>query len=285
MDAWLASQLPELSRNHIQALLETGDVTVDRRTVKASLRLEPGATVNVEVPPARPVVLAAEPIPLNVVYEDDDLVVIDKPAGLVVHPAPGHPSGTLVNALLARWGEFKGLKGDLRPGMVHRLDRDTSGLLMVAKNDAAMLKLAAQIKERRVSKEYIALVEGRLEPKAGRVEAPVGRHPTERQQMAVVRSGRDSTSHYEVERWYRGFSLVRIKPVTGRTHQIRVHMAFTGHPVAGDRLYGGHAHAGLPRQFLHAARLGFRQPTTGEWLQLESALPVDLAAFLSTLPD
>ena len=256
---------------------------VDGRTVRASLKLEGGSTVNVEVPPARAVTLAPEPIPLHVIYEDDDLIVIDKPAGLVVHPAPGHPSGTLVNALLARWREFKGLKGDLRPGIVHRLDRDTSGLLMVAKNDAAMFKLGAQIKERRISKEYVALVEGRLEPKAGRIEAPDGRHPTARQQMAVVRSGRASTSHYDVERWYRGFSLVRVKPVTGRTHQIRVHMAFTGHPVAGDGQYGGHAHPGLPRQFLHAARLGFTQPTSGEWLQFESPLPVDLATFLADL--
>ncbi|MDE3076341.1 MAG: RluA family pseudouridine synthase, partial [Chloroflexota bacterium] len=171
----------------------------------------------------------------------------------------------------------------LRPGIVHRLDKDTSGLIMVAKSDAAMLKLAAQIKERRVKKEYLALVEGRLEPRQGRIEAPVGRHPVERQQMAVVRSGRQATTHYVVERYFRDFSLVRARPVTGRTHQIRVHLAFTGHPVAGDLLYGKRRVPGLARQFLHAARLGFYQPTSGEWIELESPLPADLSGFLEGL--
>ncbi len=283
LDAWLAGQRPELSRSHIQRLIEQGRATLNGRAAKASARLEGGEEVDLVLPETAPVALAAEPIPLAVVYEDDDLLVIDKPAGLVVHPAPGHPSGTLVNALLARWRTFKGLKGDLRPGIVHRLDKDTSGLLMVAKTDAAMLKLTGQIKDRRVKKEYLALVEGRLEPRQGRVEAPVGRHPSQRQQMAVVRGGRNATSHYTVEAYFRDFSLVRVKPVTGRTHQIRVHLAFTGHPVAGDTLYGRSRVPGLPRQFLHATRLGFHQPTSGEWLELESPLPADLAGFLETL--
>jgi 23S rRNA pseudouridine1911/1915/1917 synthase len=283
LDRWLASQLPDLSRSHLQNLIDRGQVTLAGRLAKASSRLEPGQAVELTLPPPRAVEVAPEDIPLDVVYEDDDLLVIDKPAGLVVHPAPGHPSGTLVNALLARWRTFKGLKGDLRPGIVHRLDKDTSGLMMVARSDAAMLKLATQIKQRRIRKEYLALVEGRLEPPQGRIEAPVGRHPTERRQMAVVRGGRDATSHYEVERYLAGYTLVRVRPVTGRTHQIRVHLAFTGHPVAGDRLYAHRPIAGLPRQFLHATRLGFYQPTSGAWIELDSPLPPDLAAFLATL--
>jgi 23S rRNA pseudouridine1911/1915/1917 synthase len=279
LDAWLASQLPDLSRGHIQKLILEGHVRVESGPSKASSRLSGGERISVARPAPRPVELRPEPIPLTVVYEDDDLLVVDKPAGLVVHPAPGHPGGTLVNALLARWRDFKGLKGDLRPGIVHRLDKDTSGLLLVAKSDAAMLKLSTQIKSRRIAKEYLALAEGHLEPREGRIEAPVGRHPTQRQRMAVVRGGREATSHYHVESYFPGFTLVRVKPVTGRTHQIRVHLAFTGHPVAGDQLYG-HRHAGLPRQFLHATRLGFFQPTTGEWISLDSPLPPDLARFL-----
>ena len=272
-----------MSRSHIQRLIERGDATLDGRAAKGSAQLAGGEAVAVQFPEPVTAEPRPEAIPLRVVYEDADLLVIDKPAGLVVHPAPGHPSGTLVNALLARWGSLKGLKGDLRPGIVHRLDKDTSGLLMVAKSDAAMLKLAAQIKDRRVKKEYLALVQGRLEPAEGRIEAPVGRDPMQRQHMAVVRGGRNATSHYTVERYFSGFSLVRVKPVTGRTHQIRVHLAFTGHPVAGDQLYSRQRVPGLPRQFLHATRLGFSQPTSGEWLELESDLPADLAAFLAGL--
>ncbi len=284
MDAWLAGRLPELSRSHIQKLILDGNVRLGASLSKPSSRLAGGEWVAVVVPPAERVELRAEPIPIEVVYEDADVLVVNKPPGLVVHPAPGHPSGTLVNALLSRWRDFKGLKGDLRPGIVHRLDKDTSGLMMVAKSDAAMLKLAAQIKGRRIAKEYLALVEGRLEPSEGRIEAPVGRHPTQRQHMAVVRGGREATSHYRVEGYYRGFTLVRVKPVTGRTHQIRVHLAFTGHPGAGDQLYG-RRHAGLARQFLHATRLGFFQPTSGEWISLESPLPEDLATFLKMHED
>ena len=281
---WLSQALPDLSRSHVQRLIVDGSAMLDGQPTKPSIRLEGGERVDVHLPVPAPPILQPEAIPLTVVYEDDDLLVIDKPAGLVVHPAPGHPSGTLVNALLARWRSFKGLKGDLRPGIVHRLDKDTSGLLIVARNDAAMLKLAAQIKNRRIKKEYMALVEGRLEPAAGRIEAPVGRHPTKRQHMAVVRGGREATSHYQVEHYLSEFSLVRVRPVTGRTHQIRVHLAFTGHPVAGDQLYGHRHVPGLPRQFLHATRLGFVQPTSGEWIELESPLPADLADFLARLP-
>jgi 23S rRNA pseudouridine1911/1915/1917 synthase len=284
LDAWLARVLPDLSRSSLQRLIDNGHVSVAGRAARPSLRLAGAEQVELRLPHARPVELQPEAIPLEVVYEDDDLLVIDKPAGLVVHPAPGHPSGTLVNALLARWRRFKGFDGNLRPGIVHRLDKDTSGLLMVAKTEAAMLKLAAQIKDRRIQKEYLALVEGHLEPAEGRIEAPVGRHPTQRQHMAVVRGGREATSHYRVERRFRDFSLVRVRPVTGRTHQIRVHLAFTGHPVAGDQLYGRRRAPAPPRQFLHATRLRFAQPTTGEWIELDSPLPPDLAGFLTTLP-
>jgi 23S rRNA pseudouridine1911/1915/1917 synthase len=283
LDRWLTTQLPERSRSYLQTLIENGDIRLDGTRVKPSARLESGQTVQLDLPEPKAVELQPEAIPLTVVYEDDDLLVVDKPAGLVVHPAPGHPSGTLVNALLARWRGFKGLKGSLRPGIVHRLDKDTSGLLMIAKSDAAMLKLSAQIKDRRVSKEYLAWVEGRLVPPDGRIEAPVGRHPTERQHMAVVPGGREATSHYHVERYFSDFSLVRVRPVTGRTHQIRVHLAFTGHPVAGDQLYGLRRVPGLRRHFLHATKLGFYKPSSGEWIELQSSLPDDLGGFLAAL--
>ncbi|MGH2518731.1 MAG: pseudouridine synthase, partial [Chloroflexota bacterium] len=195
LDRWLAAQLGDLSRAHLQHAIAQGQVLLAGRSARASARLEAGQRVQLQLPGPRLTTLAAEPIPLNVVYEDADLLVIDKQPGLVVHPAPGHPSGTLVNALLARWHTFKGLKGDLRPGIVHRLDKDTSGLIIVAKNDLAMLKLAQQIKNRAVQKQYLALVQGRLEPPQGRVEAPVGRHPADRLRMAVVTGGRAATTH------------------------------------------------------------------------------------------
>ena len=280
LDRWLAQELPELSRSRIQGLIHQGHVLVAGLPCRASSRVDPGVDVEVTIPDDRPAVAHPESIPLDVAYEDDDVIVLNKPPGLVVHPAPGHPGGTLVNALLGRWAEFRSRQGDLRPGIVHRLDKDTSGLIMVARNDAAMTKLAAQIKQRRIKKEYIALAVGRLEPAAGRIEAPVGRNPRERLQMAVVRDGRAATSHYQVIEYLPGFSLVRVRPVTGRTHQIRVHLAFTQHPVAGDTLYG-HRCQGLARQFLHAANLGFFQPRSGEWIEVEAPLPPDLAGFLN----
>ena len=302
LDRWLAAQMGQFSRAHLQQAIRQGHVLLAGHAAAASARLEAGQRVQVQLPEPRPTNLAAEALALDVVYEDADLLVVDKPAGLVVHPAPGHHSGTLVNALLARWQTFKGLKGDLRPGIVHRLDKDTSGLIIVAKSDLAMLKLAEQIKRRDVQKHYLALVLGRLEPRQGRIEAPVGRHPTDRLRMAVVSGGRAATTHYTVERCLfhapgggepprapgqptAQFSLVRARPVTGRTHQIRVHLAFTGHPVAGDALYAQQPTPGLPRHFLHAAHLGFRQPTTGEWLELDSGLPPDLASFLDQLDE
>jgi len=291
LDVFVTRRLPELTRSRVRRLIDEGMVTIDGRLpAKAGAPLEPGQRVHVTLPPPEPLAPAPEAIPLRVVYEDADLLVVDKPAGLAVHPAPGHPSHTLVNAVLARCPELSRAGGEGRPGIVHRLDKDTSGLIIVAKNDAAHLALARQLKEREVEKTYLALVEGRLSPAEGVIDAPLGRHPRHRKKMAVVAGGRAARTRYRVLREIDGRSLVEVRPETGRTHQVRVHFASIGHPVAGDALYGRRAtpgspagRAGLRRQFLHAQRLAFRHPRTGERLELEAPLPQDLAQALAEL--
>ncbi|MBI4570402.1 MAG: RluA family pseudouridine synthase [Chloroflexi bacterium] len=291
LDVFVTRRLPELTRSRVRRLIDGGLVTIDgRRPAKAGAPLEPGQRVHVTLPPPAPLASAPEAIPLRVVYEDADLLVVDKPAGLAVHPAPGHPSHTLVNAVLARCPELSRAGGEGRPGIVHRLDKDTSGLIIVAKNDAAHLALARQLKERQVEKTYLALVEGRLSPAEGVIDAPLGRHPRHRKKMAVVAGGRAARTRYRVLREIDGRSLVEVRPETGRTHPVRVHFASIGHPVAGDALYGRAAppgppagRAGLRRQFLHAQRLAFRHPRTGERLELEAPLPQDLAQALAEL--
>jgi 23S rRNA pseudouridine1911/1915/1917 synthase len=284
LDVFVTRRLPELTRSRVRRLIDGGLVTVDgRRPAKAGAPLEPGQRVHVTLPPPEPLAPAPEAIPLRVVYEDADLLVVDKPAGLAVHPAPGHPSHTLVNAVLARCPELSRAGGEGRPGIVHRLDKDTSGLIIVAKNDAAHLALARQLKEREVEKTYLALVEGRLSPAEGVIDAPLGRHPRHRKKMAVVAGGREARTRYRVLREIDGRSLVEVRPETGRTHQVRVHFASIGHPVAGDALYGRAAPPALRRQFLHAQRLAFRHPRTGERLELEAPLPQDLAQALAEL--
>ena len=278
--------LPELTRSRVRKLIDDGLVTVDGRLPsKAGLKLEAGQRVQVTLPPPERTALEPEAIPLRIVYEDDDLLVIDKPAGLAVHPSAGHSSGTLVNAVLAHCPGLSGIGGEGRPGIVHRLDKDTSGLIIVAKNDRAHLSLARQLKERQVEKTYVALVEGRLRPPEGVIEAPVGRSPRDRKKMAVVAHGRESRTRYRVLREVDGRSLLEVRPETGRTHQIRVHLASIGHPVAGDPLYGGRGArpTSLQRQFLHAQRLAFTHPRTGERLELEAPLADDLAAALAEL--
>lgn len=288
-DRW-ATDLSGLSRSHVQRLISEGRLTLDGRPLKANTVVAGGRTLELRIPPPAPAEPVGEPdIAVDVVYEDDDLLIVDKPAGLVVHPAPGHGSGTLVNALLGR-GEAlapTGIAGRQRPGIVHRLDRDTSGLLMVARNDAAQASLQAQLKARRVKKTYLALVHGAVAAAQGRIEAPVGRDPGRRTRMAVTPSGRPATTGYRVRERLTGWTLLELDLVTGRTHQIRVHLEAIGHPVAGDPVYGTGTSRrgpdGLERLFLHAWRLELTSPSTGALIRAESPLPQELESVLASL--
>ena len=282
IDTLIARRLPELSRSHVRKLIDAGLVTIDGRVPKPSEKPPVGAALRVEIPPPEEMTLEPEDIPLTIIYQDADIIVVDKPPGLTVHPGPGHPGGTLVNALLAIVPDLQGISGTLRPGIVHRLDKDTSGLIVVAKNDRAMRTLQAQLKERLVHKTYIAVVEGVPDPREGMIEAPLGRHPKNRKKQAVVAGGREAITRYKVRETLPGKrSLLEAEPVTGRTHQIRVHLAAIGHPIIGDELYGKRSNV-VGRQFLHAARLGFVMPS-GRRLDFESPLPPDLRAALADL--
>jgi 23S rRNA pseudouridine1911/1915/1917 synthase len=303
IDRALAAALPERSRSEIQRWIKEGRVRVGGDSAKASLKLAAGDAVEVDLPAAaQPTELEPENIDLHIVYEDDDLLVIDKPAGLVVHPAPGHSGGTLVNAVLHHCPEIAGVGGERRPGIVHRLDKDTSGLIVVAKHDTAHRNLQAQFKARTVFKEYLTLLEGKLEPPQGRISAPIGRHPTDRKRMAVLAptadresKSREAVTAYRVLGIYSGaiygrsssqatFSLVSAILHTGRTHQIRVHFAWLQHPVAGDALYGfATPRLPLKRQFLHAHRLRLRLPSSGEEHEFTAPLPLELEQVLSAL--
>ena len=282
LDAFLAARLPGLSRARVQRLIAGGNVTVDGERAKPSHRLAAGQAVAVTLPEPAPDALTPQPAPLTIVHEDADLVVVDKPPGLTAHPAAGQPDGTLANALLALYPEVEGVGGPGRAGIVHRLDKGTSGLLVAARNEAAHACLAAQFEDRLVSKRYTALAVGSLPEERAAIDAPVGRHPTRRQRMAVVSDGRPATTPYRVLERYRGFTLVEASPKTGRTHQVRVHFAAIGHPLAGDRTYG-RRQPGLDRHFLHAAFLAFRHPRTGETVEFRSGLPPDLRRFLQGL--
>ncbi|MBI4322496.1 MAG: RluA family pseudouridine synthase [Chloroflexi bacterium] len=274
---------PDLSRSHVQKLITSGRVLVDGKPAKPSTRLFAGARIRLEIPPPQPTELVPEAMPIAVVYEDEDVIVVDKPAGLVVHPAPGHPAGTLVNALLARYPNLR-ISDTLRPGIVHRLDKDTSGLLVIARNDRAMARLTQQMKNRQVLKEYLALVHGMMRESEGVIDAPIGRHPKKRKQMAVVEGGRLAKTHFTVLARFSGYTVVRVRLETGRTHQIRVHFAWIGHPVAGDAVYGSRkTDLPLARQFLHAQKLGFSLPSSGEYVEFASPLPPDLAVALDHL--
>lgn len=285
LDRYLARAVPELSRAQAQGLIAQGQATLNGRPAKASQPLRAGDTVALTIPPARPIELRPEPIPLDVVHEDADIVVVDKPAGMVVHPAPGHSGGTLVNALLARYPDMQ-VGGELRPGIVHRLDQGTSGLLVVARNDRAMQALTEQQRERRMRKIYLAVVEGRMREPEGTIDAPIGRHPGDRLRMAVVAGGREARTHYRVLEEFGLYSLLELRLETGRTHQIRVHMLHRNRPVLGDQLYTprrGRPALGLERQFLHAHKLGFHHPSSGEWVEFSSPLPPDLQLVLDRL--
>jgi len=279
LDKYLCQQLPELSRAQVQRLIADGRVKVNHRTHKSSYKLNAGELLTVMLPHTTNQ-LSPEDIPVTIIYEDDDLLVVDKPAGLTVHPAPGHPSHTLVNAILPHLATFPG--NMLRPGIVHRLDKDTSGLMVVAKNHVTYTHLINQFKTRAVTKFYQVLVTGRLTPETGAIDAPIGRDPRHRQRMAIVADGRPARSDYSVVKYIDDFSLLEVRPHTGRTHQIRVHLAAIGHPVVGDKIYGVKS-PGFPRQFLHASRLGFTLPSTGQYTEFTSPLPADLAEALTAV--
>lgn len=285
IDRYIAQHVPDLSRSFIQKLLDDGRVTVAGQVPKASYKVEAGDAIVICVPPPEPSVVRAEDIPLQIVYEDADIVVVDKPAGMVVHPAFGHHSGTLVNALLAHCPDLAGIGGEVRPGIVHRLDKDTSGLIIVAKHDAAHRNLQEQFKQRLVHKTYLALTEGVLPAAHGVIDAPIGRDPRYRQRMAVLaRGGREARTEYRVQEYFAEHTLVAAEPVTGRTHQIRIHFAFIGHPLVGDRVYGlRKQRLPLERQFLHAARIAFTLPSSGQPVEFSSPLPEDLQTLLETL--
>jgi 23S rRNA pseudouridine1911/1915/1917 synthase len=285
LDKYIAERIPELSRSRVQRLLEQKLVSIHGRVPKASYEVEAGDLITVRVPPPEPIVAKPEDIALQITYEDADIIVVDKPAGMVVHPAHGHRSGTLVNALLAYCPDLAGIGGKLRPGIVHRLDKDTSGLIVVAKNDAAHSHLQRQFKQRQVEKTYLALTEGCLPAAHGVIDAPIGRDPKHRKRMAVVPgAGREARTEYTVREFLADHSYVEARLVTGRTHQIRVHFAAIGHPLVGDRVYG-YRKQQLPvsRHFLHAARLAFSLPSTAERVEFLSELPSELAAVLESL--
>jgi len=284
VDRYVVRHLPELSRATVQRLLASGEILVNHAPVKASYRLEEGDRVDVALP--MPTVPEPEPLPLDIVYEDPYLAVLNKPAGLVVHPAHGHAGGTLLNALLARYPELQAWPVEEGwPGLVHRLDRDTSGLLIIARTPEARDALRVQFKARTVSKIYLALVIGQPRLERARIEAPIARHPQDRKRMAVVKEGgRPASTEYRVLEYLGGYALLEVQPETGRTHQIRVHLAAIGYPVAGDRLYGPpRQRLPLDRLFLHASRLTFYHPISGQEIMFTALLPPDLQAILDKL--
>ena len=285
IDALLAHMLPQLSRSAAQRLLEEGRVLLRGAPVRKNYRCAAGDCFLLSLPEAEEVPLVPQDIPLDVVYEDGDVIVVNKPRGLVVHPAPGHPDGTLVNALLFHCGDsLSGIGGEKRPGIVHRIDKDTSGLLIAAKNDFAHQALSGQLADRSLSRIYEAVVRGNLREDAGTVSKSIGRHPTDRKRMAVLPGGRPAVTHWEVLARYRGYTHIRCRLETGRTHQIRVHLASLGHPLLGDAVYGAPApDKGLSGQCLHARELKFIHPRTGEPVHLEMELPDYFTEVLSRL--
>ena len=285
LDAFLASSLDGLTRSQATRLIESGEVAVNGRAVSKSYKLAGGEDIAVTLPEPEPVEAAPQDIPLDVVYEDADVIVVNKPSGMVVHPAPGHPDGTLVNALLYHCaGTLSGIGGALRPGIVHRIDRDTSGLIIAAKNDAAHQYLSAQLADHTLARTYECIVVGALREDRGTVDAPIARHPTDRKRMAVVAGGREAVTHWEVIARYPGYTHVRCRLETGRTHQIRVHMAYIGHPILGDTVYGAKKEVpGLTGQCLHAVGLRFLHPRTHEVVELSCPLPDEFTRMLQKI--
>ena len=297
LDSFLASRIEAISRTRLQRAIEDGDVLINNRIVKASYRLRPADQIEIDLPEPAPVELLAEPIPLNIIYEDADLVVVDKPAGIVVHPGAGIESGTLANALVYHFNELSGVAGRIRPGIVHRIDRETSGLLVVAKNDQAHEKLSDQFRDRRIFKMYVALVYGQMTRERGEVEANIGRSSNNRTRMAVLKGGAGRPAHtiFQVDRRFQELTLLSVEIKSGRTHQIRVHLSHIGYPVVGDTAYGqGRENTvqdvmtrqrikSLGRHFLHSSRLAFEHPTSHERMEFSSPLPAELESLLKVL--
>lgn len=284
LDAFVAESVGSMSRSQAQKLISDGQILVDGEMRKASYKVKSGEMVSVQVPQAVPIRLQAEAIPLQIIYQDSDVVVVNKPKGLVVHPAHGNWEHTLVNALLYHVKDLSGINGELRPGIVHRLDKETSGVMVVAKNDAAHRSLAEQIKAHTIQRHYLAVVHGVIKEKQGSIEAPIGRSKTDRKKMAVIAEGRPATSQYQVLERFADYTLLKVKLLTGRTHQIRVHMQYLKHPVVGDQLYTSRkAPAGIASQLLHACLLGFNHPVSGTYLEYTSEPPDEFHKFLSAL--
>ncbi|MEE8391081.1 MAG: RluA family pseudouridine synthase [Anaerolineae bacterium] len=284
LDRVVATHLPDLSRAQAQRLIKAGEITVNGRPSKPSYRVQVGDEVMVRVPDEIPERVLPQDIPLDIVYEDDALLAVNKPAGMVVHPALGHPSGTLVNAVLAHCPQIAEVGGPDRAGIVHRLDKDTSGLILVAKDEATRAALQRQFKRRQIAKTYLALVEDHMHPREGVIEAPIGRDKRQRKKMAVVRSGRPARTMYRAVEYLADHTLLEVRPHTGRTHQIRVHLSWMGYPIVGDAVYGHRRQRLLQgRHFLHAAQLRFTHPTTDEEIEVKAPLPPKLATLLKRL--
>lgn len=284
IDKYITEAMNDVSRSQVQLWIGDGLVTVNGAGVKSNAKLAEGDRIELQIPEPTAVEIIAEDIPLEVVYEDSDLIVINKPRGLVVHPAPGHTSGTLVNALMYHCKDLSGINGELRPGIVHRIDKDTSGLLMAAKNDRAHASLAAQLKDHSVNRRYIALVHGHLSHDQGTIDAPIGRDTNDRKMYTVTeRNSKHAVTHFNVTERINDYTLLELKLETGRTHQIRVHMKFIGHPLVGDPIYGRNKGIKMNGQALHAAVLGFVHPATGEYMEFSAPLPQDMEDVLASL--
>ena len=282
LDQYVSEKQADISRTRAARLIREGYIKLDGRVVKPSAKLSLGQKISIRALNTQEVNLQAEDIPLSVVYQDEDIIVINKPPGMLVHPGAGHPGGTLMNAVLSMCPELSGMSSTMRPGLVHRLDKDTSGIIIVAKNEKALTDMSDQFKNRLVVKKYMALVKGNLSDRTAIIDGPIRRDRSERKRMSVAEGGKESTTRYELMQRYRSFDMVDVIPLTGRTHQIRVHFSSIGHPVAGDALYGGKTDR-LDRQFLHAYSLSFRHPTSGDDLCFDSKLPKDLSEFTMTL--
>ena len=285
LDVFLVRQQPELSRAHVQKLIASGEVLVDGRARKANFKLKAGASVSFKLPEAAPIEVKPEDIPLDILYEDEDIIVVNKARGMVVHPAAGVDSGTLVNALLFHCHDLSGINGEIRPGIVHRLDKDTSGVMVAAKNDKAHLNLAEQIGMKTAHRSYLAVVHGNIKEEAGIIEGDIGRHPTDRKRMAIVQeNGKPAVTHFKVLERFGDYTLVECRLETGRTHQIRVHMTSIGHPLVNDPKYGRcKSPFGIKGQALHSRQLTLKHPATGEEMTFEAPLPEDMEKILAAL--
>lgn len=285
IDKFVKAQTDEqFSRSQIQLWIEQGNIVVNGNQVKTNHKIAAGDVISLTVPEAEPVEIVPEDIPLDIYYEDSDVIVVNKERGMVVHPAPGHASGTLVNALMHHCKDLSGINGELRPGIVHRIDKDTSGLIMAAKNDKAHASLAAQLKEHSVTRKYFAIVHGNVSHDQGTIDAPIGRDPQDRKMYTVIeRNSKHAVTHFQVAERFGDYTLLELKLETGRTHQIRVHMKFIGHPLVGDPMYGRSKGIKMSGQALHAAVLGFVHPSSGEYLEFTAPLPADMEDVLQAL--